>query len=750
MSDLILWYTAPAEAWTEALPVGNGRLGAMVFGGTLRERLQLNEDTLWAGGPYDPNNADALAHLAEVRALLFSERYAEAEAEANRWLMAKPLKQMPYQPAGDLWIEMPAATGTTNYRRELDLETAIATTRFTAAGVTITREVFASAADGVLVMHLSADRPGALSFRLGLTSEQAGKLIAPDARSLRFTGRNASAQGIAGRLTFAIEARVLSDGHVASDGEGIAVTGATAATILLDIATSFRRYDDVSGDPLAAITARLDTAAAHDAADLRERHIADHRALFSRLAIDLGSTSAATLPTDSRIAANPHTPDPALAALFVQYGRYLMIASSRPGTQPANLQGIWNDLLTPPWDSKYTTNINLQMNYWLPDPANLSECVEPLVRLLEDIAVTGRETARVHYNAPGWVLHHNTDLWRATAPVDGAQWGVWPTGGAWLCAQLWDHVRFGHNDLVARLYPVLVGAAEFIAHVLVPLPGTDLLVTAPSVSPENVHPLGAALCYGPAMDSQIIRDLFDAVIEAGEHLDRDPEPRARLLGLRGRLPPDRIGQAGQLQEWLADWDMDVPEIHHRHVSHLYALYPSHQISPGRTPELAEAARRSLDIRGDEATGWGIGWRINLWARLQDGDRAHAIVQRLLSPERTYPNMFDAHPPFQIDGNFGGAAGILEMLVQSEPGMVHLLPALPKAWPTGSLRGVRARGGIEVDLSWEEGALIGATLRTTTPRRVLVRYNAREMEIEARPEGTTLPLTQLTRTRNERP
>ena len=594
MSALKLWYTGPADVWTQALPVGNGRLGAMVFGGASRERLQLNEDTLWAGGPCDPNNPDALEHLAEIRALLFAERYAEAEAEANRWLMARPLKQMPYQPAGDLWLDMPGAGDATGYRRELDLNTAIASTRFTAHGVTFTREVFATAADGILVIHLAADRPAALSFCVGLTSEQSGTLAAPGPGVLRFTGRNPAAQGIAGALSFAIEARVTTDGRLGNEAGAITIDGASEATILLDIATSYRRYNDVNGDPIAAITARLDAAARLTLEVIRTRHIADHRAFFSRLEIDLGTTAAADLPTDARIAANPQAPDPALAALFVQYGRYLLLASSRPGTQPANLQGIWNDLLVPPWDSKYTTNINLQMNYWLPDVANLGECIEPLLRLVEELAVTGRDTARVHYDAPGWVLHHNTDLWRATAPIDGAQWGVWPTGGAWLCAQLWDHVRFGNDGLVERLYPVMVAAAEFIAHVLVPLPGTELLVTAPSLSPENVHPHGAALCYGPAMDSQIIRDLFDAVIEAGEQLGRDPALRARLASLRARLPEHRIGHAGQLQEWLADWDIDVPEIHHRHVSHLYALYPSHQIRSTELPSL-------LQPRADRST-----------------------------------------------------------------------------------------------------------------------------------------------------
>lgn len=737
MTDHRLWYEAPARVWTEALPIGNGRLGAMVFGGTANERLQLNEDTLWSGGPYSPVNHEALGHLGHVRNLLFAGRYAEAEAEANRWLMAKPVKQMPFQPAADLWIDILGLGAAEKYRRDLDLETAIASTHFTADGADIRREVFATAADGIIALHLTTARPRTLALRIALTSLQAGSTHAPGPGALRFEGRNSAAYGIEGRLAFAVELRLFTDGYMDTRHDSLHVDGASEVTILLDAATSYLRYDDVSGDPVAAIAGRLDAAAPLGWNSLKARHIADHQAYYSRMDIDLGDSAAAGLPTDKRITANSETPDPALAALFVQYGRYLLLASSRPGTQPANLQGIWNDALTPPWESKYTTNINLQMNYWLADPANLGECIEPLLRLVEEVSVTGREVARVHYDAPGWVLHHNTDLWRGAGPVDGAKWGLWPTGGAWLCVQLWDHVRFGDDSMLPRVYPLLRGCAEFIRHVLVALPGTDLLVTAPSLSPENVHPHGAALCYGPAMDSQIIRDLIDAVIEAGARLGRDQDLRTELAGLCNRLPADRIGQAGQLQEWLEDWDMQVPEVHHRHVSHLYAVYPSAQISLDRTPALAAAARRSLELRGDEATGWGIGWRINLWARLRDAKRAHAVVQRLLSPDRTYPNMFDAHPPFQIDGNFGGAAGILEMLVQSQDGHVHLLPALPPAWPSGRVAGVRARRGIEVAVSWEGGELVEAGLKASTATPILVRYGNRRIEILATPDGTML-------------
>ena len=511
MSDLKLWYESPAHSWTEALPVGNGRLGAMIFGGVGRERLQLNEDTLWAGGPYSPNNPEALQYLGDVRTLLFAQRFEEAEALANRRLMARPIKQMPYQPAADLWIEQKLSGGAhaTDYRRDLDISEAMTGVTFSVGSVRFSREVFATHADNVIAVRLRADTPGALHFAMTLTSPQAGSLVPAGPGALRFMGQNHDAEGIKGQLAFATEARVTTDGTITSRFDLLEVSGASEAVILVDIGTSFRRFDDVSGDPLGPMISRLDQAAAFSFDDLRSRHAADYRALFDRLSIDLGLSTGLALPTDQRIAANTKTLDPGLAALYVQYGRYLMISSSRPGTQPANLQGIWNEHVDPPWGSKYTANINLQMNYWLPAPANLVECMEPLLRLVEEVAITGRETARVHYGAPGWVLHHNTDLWRATAPIDGAQWGMWPTGGAWLCVQLWDHLNFVDDEaLVERLYPLIAGAAEFFAHALVTLPGTNQLVTSPSISPENVHPQGASVCYGPAMDSQILRDLF--------------------------------------------------------------------------------------------------------------------------------------------------------------------------------------------------------------------------------------------------
>lgn len=723
MNDLEIWSRSSASQWTDALPLGNGRLGAMVFGGVSRDEFQLNESTLWSGGPYQPTNAEALPKLDAVRELIFAGRYAEAQALANAHSMARPYLEMSYQPAGNLYLEVVHPQLFTHYRRSLDLDRAMTTMTYQVAGVTYTREAFISASHGILVVRVHADRPGSVSVGVDLTSPQHGQSRV-EGNSIHFAGHNGGEHGVAGALRFAMEARVRPQGgSTTAEPRRLLVENADSVVILLDIATSFVRFDDVSGDPEARIAARLAAAADQGYEALLDAHLAEHWRLFRRLEIDLGRTEAADLPTHTRIKGFAEGDDPALAALYVQYGRYLMITSSRPGTQPATLQGIWNRETSPPWGSKYTTNINLQMNYWLPDPANLAECMEPVLDLLDDLTVTGRAMAAAHYGARGWVLHHNTDLWRATGPVDGAQWGLWPTGGAWLCAQLWNHAAYqGYPEaLVRRLYPALKGASEFFLDTLVTLPGTELLVTNPSLSPENVHPHDAAICAGPAMDSQILRDLFAATIAAGAQLGLDAELRAEMAATVARLPADRIGKAGQLQEWLEDWDMDVPEIHHRHVSHLYGLYPSYQINAEETPELFAAARRSLEIRGDNATGWGIGWRINLWARLRDGDHAYSVLARLLHPERSYSNLFDAHPPFQIDGNFGGAAGILEMLVQSRPGHIWLLPALPGRWRKGSVKGLRASGGIEVELSWADNAVTSLRLGSSVAQSVTVEF-----------------------------
>jgi alpha-L-fucosidase 2 len=764
----LLWYKQPAVNWEEALPIGNGRLGAMVFGGVAEERLQLNESTLWGGLPHDYSNPEAGPHLAELRRLIFEGKIPEAEA-LGRKMLGLPSVQRPYQPLGDLRLRFPGHGNAAQYIRSLDLDQAMAKTTYRVDGVEFKREVFISAPDQALVMRISSSKSGQITMDVGIDTPHAGiRAQVMGKNTLRLAGQvppragseNWSAGWDEPGLKFEARVRVLTDGGTLTGAaDQLHVRDANSVTLVFCAATSFKNYQDVSANAGERVEKALSAASGKTFTQLQQNHLSDYQPLFRRVALDLGTSPAAALPTDKRISEFTKEGDPALVALYYQFGRYLLLSSSRPGGQPANLQGIWNQELWPSWSSKWTCNINVEMNYWAAETGNLPECHEPLFDLIDDLRISGQKTAREWYGCRGFVVHHNTDLWRGTAPVDGF-WGLWPMGGVWLVQHLWEHYAFTGDKvfLRERAYPAMKDAALFVLDFLTEAPPGTLcpgaLVTNPSYSPENAYklPNGTDGCftYAATMDLQLIGDLFNRCMAAAEILGVDKEFRSQMEVASRRLPPLQIGKQGQLQEWIGDWDLTAEDRGHRHLSHLYALMPGQSITPDETPRFATAVRKSLEMRGDGGMGWSKAWKAGLWARLGEGEPAMSMVEGLIR-ESTLPSLLDNGPPFQIDGNFGGCAGIGEMLLQSRAAgeatlddasgklrnhsgshaTIDLLPALPKVWPTGKVTGLCARGGFEVDCTWQNGQLTEVTIRSKNGGSCQVRYQNKMVTLDTK-------------------
>jgi alpha-L-fucosidase 2 len=744
----VIWLSKPAAKWEEALPVGNGRLGAMIYGGVNEAIIQLNEDTYWSGGPYSTVHKGGHEKLKEIQQLVFDQKMLAAHNLFGRHLMGYPVEQQKYQSLGNLNLQFDHGKDFSNYKRWLNLETGVSGVEYTVDGKQFRQEILSSHPDQVIAIRITCNTPGSITFTANLRGvrnqahsnygtdyfEMNGE--APDV--LRLNGKSADYLGVEGKMRYEAKARFIPEGGtMKQDGYLLKVSNANAVTIYIVAATNFRNYKDVSGNPQERVKHYMGLSAQKDFSAVKQAHIKDHQRLFSRVSLNLQNTANSFLPTDERMTQIQTSPDPSLAALCYQFGRYLLIGSSRPGTQPANLQGIWNNDMNPAWDSKYTVNINTEMNYWAAESANLAECVEPLLKMMKEIMDQGSQVAKEHYGARGWVLHQNTDIWRVAAPMDGPTWGTFTVGGAWMVNGLWEHYEYTQDkNFLNELYPVMKGSVEFFMDFLIPHPNGKWLVTNPSTSPENFPGSpgngryfdevtgsmipGTTICAGSSIDMQILTDLFGYYIKACKIMNVDAEFSNKVGDARKKLVPPQIGKDGALQEWADDWEQ--LEKNHRHYSHLYGLYPGNVLSPIKTPEFMNACKAVLEQRGDGGTGWSRAWKVGLWARLKDGDRADKIFKGYLK-EQAYPQLFaKCFTPLQVDGSMGMTAGISELLVQSNEGYIELLPALPSEWKEGSFNGVCTREGFEISFSWKDGRLTKLSVLSKQGRVCRVRAN----------------------------